>query len=205
MEREARDALVAAPLVRLLRRGRPEHACAAALVLGALRPGDPRVSRALALKLRTAEGPVRPYVREALALQRTDEAMAVLAVGMLGSGVEREQSQALAAACGARILPHFGRVLADHPDERGARYFAIAAGFRTRAGVEWVVRQLRAASPARALSIYRALRHVLRRAYPRPLRRLLRARVATLASQGNAVAQRLMCSGALIVQGVDAV
>jgi hypothetical protein len=192
----ARDALVAGPLVRLLRDGRSEHACAAALVLGALRPRDPRVSRALARKLRTAEPPVKPYVREALARQRTDEALAILAKGILGTGVEREQSRLLSAASGSRILPHFDRVLAENPGARGGDFFAIAAGFRTRSATEWLIRHLASGSRPRAVAIYRALRHVLRGAYPRELRRALRAMVAEVAvlreSPGAAVAERLL-------------
>jgi hypothetical protein len=190
------DAIVAAQLVRLLGSRRSEQACAAALVLGALRPADPAVSRALARKLRSAEGPVRPYVREALARQDTDEAHAVLAEGLLGAGVEREQSRALSARCGARMLPHFDRLLAAYPDQSGAEFFAVAAAFRTRASVEWLLGHLEGAPARRALAIYRALAGVLRGAYPRSLRRLLRVRSARLAGSAPpsaaAVAVRLL-------------
>jgi hypothetical protein len=154
------------------------------------------VSRALARSLRTAPGPVRPYLREALALQKTDEALAVLAQGLLGTGVEREQSRRLAAECGASILPHFDLMLAAHEADSGREFFALAAAFRTRAAAEWLMSHLLTAAPRRAVAIYRALRHVLRGAYPRTLRRLLRERSREIAEGGatpaGAVAARLL-------------
>jgi hypothetical protein len=190
------DAIVAGRLIALLSSTRSEEACAAAVVLGALRPDDPRVSRALARRLREVEPPVQPYLREALALQKTDEALSILAEGLLARGVEREQSRALGIACGPAILPHFDRVLAEHPGETGAEFFRIAAGFRTRGSAEWLLGHLEGASPRRALAIHRAFRNVLRGAYPRSLRTMLRTRAAELAAAAPApaaaVAQRLL-------------
>jgi hypothetical protein len=180
-----RDSALAGRLITLLSRGPAEHACAAALVLGALRLDDPRVSRALARRLSSAHAPLRPYVREALARQRSDEGLRILVGGLLGTGVEREQSRRLVVSYGARALACFDRVLAADASASGSQFFDAAAAMRTRAAIDWSLRHLAQAAAARALAIGRALRREVVASLERPLRARLRAQLLALIRRGR--------------------
>jgi hypothetical protein len=176
---------VADRLIRLLHARRQEDACAAALVLGALRPRDPRVGPALATRLRTARSPIRPYLREALARQRTDGALPLLARGLLAGGIEREQCRRLIAEFGARALRHMEAALAARPDAPGDGVFVAAAGMRTGAAAAWLADRLGEAPPARASSLAGVLAPEAVRAWPRLVRAALRRRVAMLVRRGR--------------------
>jgi hypothetical protein len=175
------DSVVAARLVRLLRSPRSEHACAAAVVLGALRPRGPAAGRALARRLRDGD-PIRPYVLDALARQRTEEALRCVVRALVEHGPGRDQARRLMKGFGARAFAGLESALVAAPGEAQVIY-GTAAGFGTRAGVSWLMRRLRRASPAEARTIYLALRREMN-AYPRGLRAHLRTAALALISPG---------------------
>jgi hypothetical protein len=105
--------------------------------------------------------------------------------GLLATGVEREQCQRLVVTFGVRVLPYFDRVLARHPSEPGAQFFASAVALRSRAALGWALKHLGRATPDRAMAIGRALNRDRMRAWPRPLRRFLRTRVVGLIHAGR--------------------
>jgi hypothetical protein len=109
----------------------------------------------------------------------------MLVEGLLASGVEREQSQRLVLAFGARVFPHFDRVLATRPADPCAHLFAIAAAMRTKAAVGWSIRWLGEATAERARAIGNLLRRELATPWPRALRRHLRNRVVALIRAGR--------------------
>jgi hypothetical protein len=172
-----------ARLVRLLGSRRSEEACAAAIVLGALGPREGSVARALARRLRPGD-PIRFYVLEALARQRTGEALDCVTRALVSHGVDRDHARRLIRGFGSRALPGIARALDANPGESQI-LFSAAAELRTPASVAWLVRRLAAATPTEARAIYLAIRRDMN-AWPRALRGRLRARALRLIAPGAA-------------------
>src|SRR5436190_14467012 len=172
---------LATRLVRLLRSRRSEEACAAAIVIGALRPAEPSVGRELARRLRLND-PIRFYVLEALARQKTDDACEHVVRALVRHGPDREHARRLLKSFGPRALAILGRALEANPVEAQIIY-SSAAGFRTRAAVAWLMRRLARASPGHARLIYLAVRRDMNE-WPRRLRAYLRTWAMRLVRPG---------------------
>jgi hypothetical protein len=172
-------------MIGLLDHGRPEAACAAAIVLGELSPGDPKVRRALARRLPVVSACVRPYVRDALARSGSDAALARLAVELRHTGVGREQAARLLRAHGERALPHLDRLLRDHPLDGGRHIFELGASVVSDEVARWLAAHLRDAPAHRARALGRVLRPQVLSAWRRSLRSAFRARVVDLVRDGT--------------------
>jgi HEAT repeat protein len=128
----SRRAVSTASLLRLLLEGDPEEQCGAALVLGALRPPDPRVIPALGRALGSASTPVKAYLLDALGKQDDARIVPYVAPFLTVEGSLREQAVHVLRGQGpevmARLMRRFERASEIDSDNRAyLRVFALAA------------------------------------------------------------------------------
>ena len=180
-----------ASVKNLLARGRPEERAGAALVLGAIRPADPSVERALLRAWRTATPALAPYVLDALAKLRTKAAARLLAELLAEEGWKQEQAVRLLADFGRDACPAVMATLRKTAPDRRTPYYAVLARSGAPAAAAVVVEALGRAGFQAAKTVYRSLRAALPEV-PQAARRVWSGELIALAAspvaEGNPTA-----------------
>lgn len=176
-----------ASVKNLLARGRPEERAGAALVLGAIRPADPSVERALLRAWRTATPALAPYVLDALAKLKSKAAARLLAELLAEEGWKQEQAVRLLADFGRDACPAVMATLRKTAPDRRTPYYSVLARSGAPAAAAVVVEALGLAGFQAAKTVYRSLRAALPEV-PQAARRVWSAELIALAA--SPVAER---------------
>lgn len=138
-EREPETGIDLPALLELLESGRPEEICAVSIVLGRLKPGDPRVVPALGAAIERGPKTARSYLLEALARQGDLAAYRFFEPLLLSRGTDREQAVHALPLLGTDVLPAVLRTFERAaPHERGA-FARIIARLPSAEGVDALV------------------------------------------------------------------
>jgi hypothetical protein len=169
-----------AQLTRLLKSPEPELRCAAALVLGRLRPVAPATLRALGAALKRADGATRAYFLDALAATRSADVLKHVLPYLEKQGSASEQAVQIVWQLGRAALP---AIAERHATTRGwlnGAYLKAVAGIRHRDAIKMVFDRLEELSwdQARATSLflhenYKSYSKALQREVMRRLKALL--------------------------------
>ncbi len=163
MKQEREHNATSAPLLRLLARGRPEQVCAAAIVLGALKPATPRVLRALQRAFAVAPVSVRPYVLEAIGHQGLKAAIHILVPMLVTTGPTRDQAAQLVAEWGAAAVPHLRRAAERLSPIERAILVRVALRTASPAAIDWFAAELARSSDGAARALFVAMRPLIRK------------------------------------------
>lgn len=180
------DRISTTSLLRLLRSGDTEEVVAAALVLGALGPSDPRVVPALARRLESAPSPLKAYLLDAIARLRGDGSLEVIATFLRVEGSLREQAVRLFAARGPGGLRKLRALLPDARDEDISTFIRIASAVGGRAAADFLLDLLPGSGFDRAKQIYGTLAE-LAKTMDRTLKRHAVDRLLAFLSTATAV------------------
>lgn len=142
--------------IRMLKGPDLEVRCAAALVLGRLRPVEEKTVRALRRALKAADGSTRSYYLDALAATGRDDVIADIVPYLEVQGSAAEQAVQLVWRFGKKALP---AIAARHKDVAGwitGAYLKAVAGIRHKDAVKMVFDRLEHLSweQARATSLF---------------------------------------------------
>lgn len=149
-------------LLRLLESGEPEVQCAAALVLGSLKPGDRRVVPTLGRVLAQASAPVKPYVLDALGQIDDTRTFKYLFAHLTSTGSLREQAVRLLQERGVKVLGDLTRAY-EKSGEAGAQAIVrVLARIPHPDAIDFLVGLLASAN----FELARPLAQSLRRAVP---------------------------------------
>ena len=182
-------------LLSLLREGRAEEICAAALVLGRLDPGGARVTRALGEALERAPTPTRPYVLDALGRLRDPGALRLVAPLLLATGALREQASRILERHDGRVLEELERLVRTGapPGHPALTWVALTRG--TPEALRFLAAMLQASDFEGARTIHLAVRARspemnagTRRVLAAEIRRVLRSCPATTEGETVAIA-----------------
>ena len=150
-----------AAVLKLLSRGKPEERAGAALVLGAIRPSEPAVEKALLRAWRIAAPSSAPYVLDALAKLRTPAAARLLAGLLEEEGWKQEQAVRLLGDYGEAACPAVLAALRKAAPDRRPPYYAVLARSGAPEAASVVSEALGRAGFQAAKTVYRALRAAL--------------------------------------------
>ncbi|MAG56920.1 MAG: hypothetical protein CMJ83_11555 [Planctomycetes bacterium] len=166
-------------LLRLIASGAPEDQCAAAIVLGRLRPGDRRVIPALGRAVERASSPVKAYLLDALGQFDDPRAFKYISPYLTISGSLREQAVRLLQDRGVSVLDDLRRLYTRTHASDTTAFVRVFSAIPHPDAIDFLVGLLPDAPFERARSVASSLRRALPE-MPATIRRHLVTSLITL-------------------------